>query len=254
MTLAILLIVLVPAAMTVAAGALILVLVAALGRGEPDPEGRRGEGIYLGAVAFVAMYMAIFATFGVVTSLASLLSPRPSATSSFSSSSSGVSASTPVTLGASTPLSSSAPGLTFRQDSPQSGLFQAVSGPSRTDEATTGAVASGLVALGALGVLAFHRRRLQEALSERGHGLLARVMMTYRRLVSFVGVFIVALAGAVALFGVYRLIAPGMSGSSGRSGGLEELIDAGYLALVSAGVVLLHRPTRPQSGVVDLEP
>ena len=254
---AILLIVLVPAAMAVVAGGVVLVLVAAMGRADADPEGRRGEGVYLGAVAFVAIYMAVFATFGMVTSLASLLSPRPSPSDAFSSSSSSINFSAPAEAAGASPASSlgtpsSSP--VFRQVSPANNLFASVSGPSRADEATTGALASGLVALGAFGVLAFHRRRLQQALAEEGSGLMARVMDTYRRLVSFVGVFIVALSGAVALFGVYRLIAPGMSGSSGRSGGLEELIDAGYLALASAWVVMRHRPSGSRATPVHPEP
>ena len=250
---AILLVVLVPAAMAVLAGGIVLVLVAALGRTEHDPEGRRGEGVYLGAVAFVAVYMALFATFGVVASLTSLIGHRPGAVSVFSSSSSGGYLSSSPMVEQSAPLTSitrSAPGQLFNQIASQNGITAAVRGPSRTDEATTGALASGLVAIGALGVLAYHRRRLTEALAEQGSGLIARTMATYRRLVSFVGVFIVALAGAVALFGVYRLVAPGMSGSSGRSGGAEELIDAGFLSLASAWLVALHRPLRPPAAAI----
>ena len=250
---AILLVVLIPAVMAVLAGGVVLVLVAAFGRAEADSEGRRGEGVYLGAVAFVSVYLVLFASFGVVASLASLLGHQSNSISASSSSSSASALSSSSALGTSTPLTSLATlasgQLVFNQPSSQNGIFVAVGSPSRRDEATTGALASGFVGLAGLGVLAYHRRRLRDALAERGSGALARVMTTYRRLVSFVSVFVAALAAAVALFGVYRLIAPGMSGSSGRSGGAEELVDAGYLALASGWLVKLHRLSDPETGL-----
>ena len=217
---------LVLAGLAVAAGLVILVLATAVGgRGEADPSGRRGEAVYLGVTSFVSLYLAIFASSGVVAALTSLIGPDRRAVRVFQA--------VPAPL-------APVPGL-FRSPL-RIGRPLIVASPSHNDMVISLALAAGLVALAALAVLLVHRPRLTTML--RDQSLRAtpagRSLMTYLHVSSFVGVFLAALAGAAALYGVYRVIAPGISGSGGRAAGTQELIDSAYLTLAGGWVFLRY--------------
>lgn len=90
-----------------------------------------------------------------------------------------------------------------------------------------------------------------------------RTLATYLHATSFVAAFIAALAGASALYGVYRLIAPGGALTSGRSAGLRQLIDSAYLAVAAGAIFLTHRraatagatgPGAPDGGPGSINP
>jgi hypothetical protein len=239
----------------------VLVLAGIGGRAEADPSGRRSGAVYLGATAFLAVYLALFSSFGLVASLASLIRPGsspmtsislPRGTAVYGSSSSAPAISVPFPTPTSLVITGTVPSATLTTGPVMFGRSSAAVGPSTNDGVISVSLAMALLALAALGVLAYHRRRLAEALADPGPGPVWRIMTTYRLAVSFVAVFVTALAAAAALYGVYRIIAPGVSGTSGRGDGVQELIDAGYLALGAAAVLFLHRtPARVGTELPD---
>ncbi len=102
------------------------------------------------------------------------------------------------------------------------------------------AVASGLAAIAAGAVFLYHRRRRMELLSARGAAGagLDVVNRTYLQSVKAVAAFTFALAAAAALYGIWQLVAPGISGAIdagvGRAEGISAFLSSGLLAVVSA--------------------
>ena len=262
--------------MAVVAGVVVLVASAIFGRDEADPTGRRAGAIYLAVVSFIAVSLALFSSFGVVVSLTSLIGPRgpglanlalPRGSVVYGSSSSAPAITVPATPCASCTLESTSTSIAVATPTPGglAGPGSVIGGyssppalsccsiayeaPSTNDQVASVSLALFLVFLAALGLLGYHRRRLSAALAEAEPGPVLRVMTTYRLGVSLVGVFVTAVALVGAAYGVFRIIAPGVSGASGRGDGVQELIDAGYLALAGAAVVYLHR--RPTSTTLE---
>ena len=238
---------------------LIIVIAAAVSasRAERDPTGRRPEAIYLSATTFVALYLTLFGTLGVVVSLTSLIDDAPR--SSLQAVTAPVAPSGPDYLGGRQLVVGNATAPTvvpFRRALPYptttlfgppgfGGAVTPLTGPRHPigDRAVTGAVGSGLVALAGALVLWFHGRRLWRLLddAEVRHTAAGRPIGTYLYAAAFLAVFIAALAAASALWGVYRLVAPGVSGSgSGRAGGARELVDSAYLAAAAGAIFLTH--------------
>lgn len=224
-------------------------------RAGPDPEGRRTDAVYLAAVAFVSVYTALFAAFGLTLALTSLLnSPRTFAPPVLGSEPESVHVLTPVSpvttieggtlpgggLSTTTTTESAAQVFAQLRGTPESEAFL-VAVPSRADQATTEAVASGLVVIVMLGVLALHRRRLRAVLSETAYEPTVQVMRTYRLVVSFFAVFVAAIGLVLVLFGLYRVIAPGVAGLSDRCDGLQELISFAALSAGAAWILRMHR-------------
>ena len=238
---------------------LIIVIAAAVSasRTERDPTGRRPETIYLSATTFVALYLTLFGTLGVVVSLTSLIDDAPrsslqAVTAPVAPGGPGYLAGRQLVVGNAT-----APTVVpFRRALPYptttlfgspgfGGAVTPLTGPRHPigDRAVTGAVGSGLVALAGAVVLWFHGRRLWRLLddAEVRHTAAGRPLGTYLYAAAFLAVFIAALAAASALWGVYRVVAPGVSGSaSGRAGGARELIDSAYLAAAAGAIFLTH--------------
>ncbi|HVA42751.1 MAG TPA: hypothetical protein VNF50_04645 [Acidimicrobiales bacterium] len=247
----------------VAGGLVVLVLAGIVGRAEADPSGRRSGAVYLGVTTFLAVYLALFSSFGLVVSLASLIGPRsspmtsiglPRGTAVYGSSSSAPAISVPIPTPTSLVITGTVPSATLTTGPIMFGRSSVAVGPSTNDGVVSVSLAMALVALAALGVLGYHRRRLVEALAEPGPGPAWRVMTIYRLAVSFVAVFVTALAAAAAFYGVYRIIAPGISGASGRGDGVQELIDAGYLSLGAAAVLFIHRTPARVASELPAEP
>ena len=229
---------------------LVIVIAAgvAAGRGDPDDSGRRGRAVYLGVTSFVALFVALFASFGIVVSLTMLIGPDNTGPSPMGSGSSGLgfgsySSSAQARSGSSGPIFTVP--STMTTVNPGS-VFQAIPHTgSRNNEVVSGALGAGLVGLAAGVVLFLHLPRLWEMLGdeESRRGGVGRTLSTYLNATSFLSVFIAALAGASALYGLYRLIAPGVALTSGRSSGTRQLIDSAYLTVTGALIFLVHRRT-----------
>lgn len=229
----------------VLAGLVVLLVAAAVGGREADPGRRRNEAVYLAVTSFVALYLALFASLGTVASVVSLIGPnRPAAVQVLVPNGllpQGLAGSGP----AATTITSGGPAvLPGGRIGPGArvGAITVRSVPRR-DRVTSGAVGSGLIALAALGVFGLLRGRLYRLLAdERARaGPAGGALSTYRHAVAFISIFVTALAGASFLYGIYRIIAPGISMSGGRSAGVRELIDSGYLMGMAAWIFLSHR-------------
>ncbi len=232
--------------LAVIGGVVILVLAAAVGRGEADPTGKRVEAVHVGVASVVALYLALFASFGTVASLSSLigpvrgtmvtqLAPFPGGTAAYGPSGSGQ-----VIVSGSPPTSLVIPG-----SGPATAAL--TSGPDRSDTVISWALATALLALSAIAVLAYHRRRIRAVLRDHDPGPAGRVAATYRSATSFVAVFVAPLAAAAALYGLYRTIAPGISQSAGRAGGIQEMIDSAYLCAGASWILIRHRNLGPSA-------
>ena len=242
---------------------LVLVVAAAVsgGRNEVDPEGRRTTALYLGAVNWVALFMALFATLALVVSVVGYLGGTP-APRDFASAHGSISCSSSGSAHAYSGNSGS--GSSGSGSSGNSGsVGNSGSGPSSSgggsencqsvgpfpttlvaaDNTISSALGSGLVAAAAAAVLVLYGRRLWDLIRDPAvaAGPAGRAVRTYLLAVSFLALFVMVLAGASVLFGLYRTIAPGVaSGVGDRDPGLRELIDSAYLALGAFAIFRVH--------------
>ena len=208
---------------------LVVVAIVALvtARRDPDPSGSRPYAIYLVLVIFFAMFTALFS----ITAAASNVVRIP-----LTDESSGCVAGSVVV-----PCPSATPSAT---PAPTASGIPAIPHPvtvSRFDPDhvhTSDAVAAALVALVAFGVLWFHVRRLRELVSEPGFDRAPgrRTYQVYLHAVSFTAAAILIFAGAAALFGLFRILAPDITNqlspeSLERDAGIAQLVAAGVLAI-----------------------
>jgi len=102
------------------------------------------------------------------------------------------------------------------------------------------AVASGLAALAAGAVFVYHRRRRIEIVTARGARSSGAevVNRAYLQSVKGVAALTFALAAAAALYGVWQIIAPGISGAPdagvGRAEGISAFLSSGLLTVATA--------------------
>ncbi|MFN2544177.1 MAG: DUF5671 domain-containing protein, partial [Actinomycetota bacterium] len=219
-------------------GFLVVVVVALVSaRREPDPAGSRPYAIYLVLVIFFASFTALFA----ITALASNVVRIPlSEQRTRCVTGPGFVSCSPSTSG-----SGSGGGST------QGGTAEYTAERLRTYDADRGhvsnAVLAGLIALAALAAMSFHVRRLRELVAEpefnRAPG--RRTYQVYLHAVSFTAVVILVFAGAAALYGLFRVIAPGYSAqlaarSTERNAGVAQLVSAGVLAIGSYLIFRYH--------------
>ena len=198
---------------------LIVVVFLVAGRGEPDPEGRRPYASYLCAVSFVAVFIALFALFGVATSIADVVQSNDDFISSSSGGFSSDSISSQIT---------SSRGPTAR----------VLESSSSDDEHWNAAVQAGLIAVAALALLVLHLRRLGAMTNEAGFFRSAawRVHQVFLYLVCFVAVLTLLGAAVSTAYGGFRALAPGVTSTGSRSDGVSQLVTSGLLAL-AAGVI-----------------
>jgi hypothetical protein len=189
-------------------GLIVLAVVTGVRRGwEVDPAGSRARALYLYAVCFVALVIAVFAIEGIISAIVHIILPSHA----------------PSILGVAT-----------------------VGGPS-DDQFTNEAVLGGLIAIAALLVFLFHYRRVEDALREPGwlHGPGARVRRGYIYLSSFVWILVALFAAVGAAFGLYEIIAPDTAGLGAptdtvRDSGIASLVSLGLLALIAVVVFRTH--------------
>jgi hypothetical protein len=213
------------------------VLAIVASRGDADPTGRRPYAVYLVAVSFIALFVALFGAFGVVNDLMQI----------------------PVNEEAerdyeeySQPASSEDPGVLFDEfgnEVPQDfgEVFFEGEFPKPDDEKVGNAVQAALIALPALAVLLFHTRLLRRftASPDFEGSPSARAYRAYLYSVCFFAVLIVLFAASSSGYGVFRAVAPGITGDDKAGPGIAQLVSSSLLA-IAAWVIFMRfwRETR----------
>jgi hypothetical protein len=218
-------------------GLVVLGVLALAGRGEPDPTGGRTYALYLFAVTFISLFITLFALIGVVQAVVRI--PL-----------SDVGGEVPVAIGSSGAGYGSVGGSGLTTPVPGFETHSAVAQYQSFDpdrELWRMAVQAALIALAAGIVLRFHAAWARELLSEPGvEGSPAwRTYQAYVHAVCFVSVLIALVAGAAAAYGLFRLIAPGVtaqfsSSTAERQGGITQFVIGGLSVLASYAVFAYH--------------
>ena len=213
-------------------GLVVLAVVALAGnRGDPDPHGHRPRALYLCLVTFVALFTLVYAAQTVVSALANLAL---------------------IDLGDAAGLSEMCQVDPLHPECRTGGVSQFVNvfedaSPEAQEAAWARDALDGLaVALAALAVLGWHRRRWAETLGDEKFSSSpgVRTYDAYLHAVSFTAMIVLLVAGAAALFAIARVVVPGVvsDGASGaeRDAGLVQLLGALTAGGVAAAVYLSH--------------
>jgi hypothetical protein len=197
--------------------ATILVLVA--GRRDPDAERSRTVTRYVDSVALLSTFVVLFAGYAIVAELSRFIVNADhrfgsSAIDSIVGSASGDSSSSGVTFG-------------------PNGFVRHVS----NDVIWRGVVQAALVLVAAALILAFHRRHRAAIVGGVGFDASAgaRVDLAFRYCVCFVAAFVILMALAFGLYGLFQAIAPGVTTAGGGSAERERGI-ATAISLLALGV------------------
>jgi hypothetical protein len=198
--------------------ALILILVA--DRRGDDAAGYRTPARYLGAACFLAVFLTLFSTFGVVAQLSRFVISHDRGSS--------------LDVGAESFSSFGGRSLGDRLD-------------EQSDNAIwRGTVQFGLLAVASAGVLVFHRRKRDALRAAPGflESGASRADHAYLYTACFVAVFLVLFAAFAGVYGLFKVVAPGVAsvggGASERERGIAQAISFGALALGSLAVFVLH--------------
>jgi hypothetical protein len=210
-------------------------------RKEPDPTGRRPYAIYLFVVTFIALAVALFSLTAIATAVARLVVTERSAS--------------PVTAPEFPPGFEPPPGALI-----EGGIYEEFRPFDSDVEHSRQAILSGLFFAGAVLVLLFHARRIRE-LEAEGTLTMVPVRRTYQVYlygVCFVAVLTSLVAGALAVFGLVRIVAPGVTGfdpgSAERNQGIVQLASSGLLALVAYGLFRIHWRRTSAMRVAGVQP
>jgi len=199
--------------------ATILVLVA--GRRAPDTERSRTLTRYLDAVALLSTFVVLFAGYAIVAELSRFFVNANHRSDSAIDS----------VIGAASGRASSGSGsVTFR-----GGRF--VVAHASNDVIWRGVIQAALVLLAAALILAFHRRHRAAVIRHPGFEDTAgaRVDLAFRYAVCFVAAFVILMALAVGLYGLFQAIAPGVAVPGGGTTARERGI-AAAVSLLALGV------------------
>jgi hypothetical protein len=227
---------------------LIVLAIASVGsRREPDPTGRRTQAIYALAVTFITLFTVVFSAFWIVSAAIKIPfdKPFPGGDSNCTSIGSGITCSSGMVSG------SSGQGLSR----PQGGAIAFTDVFPNRNEDVRALVLSLVIGLAALVVLVPHARRVQALAASPGFDSSpARPTYTaYLYTVCFVAVLTALAAGSAAAYGIFEVVAPGITGAS-RHGGLQNIVSSGVLTVVALALLRFHlnaaRELGPTSGDV----
>jgi len=206
--------------------AVILVLVA--GRRDDDPLHTRTQARYLAAIGLVSLFVTLFALFGTVRALTDLIIDKEGSEQSTD---------LPRDL---EDIFDSIPGGEELFDLPGGGRALA-----NDDAAYRLAVQSFLVAIAAGAVFAFHDMRAHRLVpgDRIDDSATGRVARAYLYGIAFIAAIIVIVAFAKAGYGLFRVIAPGVTGGGSddveRQRGIAELLSYAFLTL--GGLIVFFR-------------
>lgn len=213
------------------AGILLLgVLVLAGGRGEPDPTNQRGYAVYLAVTNYVTLFVVVFASFAVVVPLADYFLTDGEPVRTFE----------PVgfedEFGDTLDLSQLEEFDTGDEDD------------TRRNEMITSVVQAFLVALPAVALYLYHRRKREDliAAADFEHTAPWRVDRAFVYSTCFTAVVVLIVAASFSGFDAFRSIAPGVTANEfsdsdiERQQGLAGLVSFGYLMAASLFVFLHH--------------
>jgi len=198
--------------------AVILVLVA--GRKDADPANTRTQARYLAAIGLVSLFVTLFAAYGTVRALTDLIVDKDGVEESVD---------LPESL------------EDVFEDLPNGGGVFDLPGAS-ADELTDDdaayrlAVQAVLLAVAAGLVFAFHDARAHRLVhgDDLDDSATGRVARAYLYGIAFIAALVVLVALAKAGYGVFRVIAPGVTGSGSedveRQRGIAELLSFAFLA------------------------
>jgi hypothetical protein len=197
---------------------------------------RRGpDPTYLFSVVFVTLFIALFAMVGVVSSIVRIPWPEdeiPNVSVEHGLPGVGIGGAQ-VVPAVGTPILSPNPSPVFQRFDPDR-------------EHIREAVRAGLIAVAAGLVLLFHARRARELVQDPGfvEGPARRAYQVYLYAVCFIAILTTLVAGVVAAYGLFRIVAPGTSGSGPvsleRNGGGAQLVTTGMLALGAYAIFAFH--------------
>lgn len=224
---------LVAVASSIAIAAVILILVAA--RTAADPDRRRTQARYLGAVCFLAVFVTLFGAYAVVARLSSFIVDRDNGSQH--------------SLSGFRDAVGGGAGATYTAD----GTFPLIGGSGRpSDDAIwRGAVQAGLLTAAAAGILVFHRlrRRTLLATPDFTDSAASRVDTAYLYVACFLAAFVILAAAAFGTYGLFRAIAPGVArfhgGETERQRGIAQAVSLVALGLGSLVVFRMHWRGRP---------
>jgi len=211
-----------------AIGFLALLVIVAL-RGDND-DGTRGPAIYASVVSFVALFALLFAFTAAVGSLSELGKDDDDSVSLV-----------PMVVGDDSGFSA--------DDFEFDGDFD--EGPSRNDQAWSGAVQALILGAVAAAVLWFHRRLLGWAAALARDTTGGRVWRAYTLLGALVAVLLLVAVLTSGVYDGFRLIAPGVTGAGSRTEILRGLLP---LVALGAGAAALFRWHWGQTGLDPLGP
>lgn len=219
---------------------LVVLGVVAVSRGDFDPTGRRGFAFYLYSVCFFALFAVVFSGAGMVSSVASRIGDD--GTSGYNSESSSRSSDSD-----SGSTSFDSDGNLIRRGS-SSSSFQSSHDPERNHKTVRSAVQSGAILVIALALFAFHWGQAEKLTREPGYlgSPAARVRSAYLYLVCFVAVLVVMVAGAIAVFSLFRVVFPEIAAAGERAKdaerdlGAREFLVAGPLVAVAVVLASTH--------------
>lgn len=237
-------------------GLVVIGILALVGRGEPDPTGRRTYAMYLFAVTFVSLFLTLFTLFAVVQSLVGVILPErgPFAVTVGAQ---GIAVANPYPegLGYEERWSAAEPhpggvaheGLAVAQPSlsPPARRFVQYGGFDPDRERWRTIVQMGLIAMGSGLVLRWHAARARELVGEPGFKETPawRTFQAYVHAVCFVAIFLLLFAAAGAVYGLVGAIAPGIGdplGGGHRVAGVERFVTNGLLAFAAYAIFRYH--------------
>ena len=216
----------------------ILILVSA--RHDPDVANRRTPARYIGVVCFLSVFVALFAAYAVVSSLAEFVVDQEEIEFGGDEFGGGF---------------DDEFGGGFGDEFDDFGSFTTTSRPS-DDALWRGAVQAGLLAVVA-GVIFVGHRRLRDAHRSAAatDAASTRVDRTYIYVTCFLAVLVVLAAAAFGAYGVFQAIAPGIAsdagGSVARQQGIAQAISLVFLACGAAVIFAWHWRGRGEPAAVE---